>query len=98
MQEEGFIDDWNSPDICVSRLVSFCNETLRDGLQSLSVPTIHTEERLGIHLLMKSLGIDSANTGLSAASAQVVSDGSKPASKSVAQNLVSDPIAPPGRS
>jgi hypothetical protein len=57
MQEEGFIYNWNSPDIFVSRPVAFCDEALRAGLQSPSIRIRSVEERRSILHVMISLAI-----------------------------------------
>ena len=86
MQEEGLIYDWNAQDGRASRPVSFCDETLCDGLQSPSVRTPPAEEKLRILRLMESMGIDCANIGLPGAGAHVVSEVSRLASEIVSQN------------
>ncbi len=87
MQEEGLIHDWNSPDFRVSRAVTFCDETLRDGLQSPSVRTPSTAEKLRILHLMESLGIESANIGLPGAGDHVVSETTRLASEIASQRM-----------
>ena len=74
MQEEGLIYDWNFQGRRVSRPVTFCDETLRDGLQSPSVRTPALEEKLRILHLMEGLGIESANIGLPGAGSQIAAE------------------------
>jgi len=74
MQEEGLIYDWNFQGRRVSRPVTFCDETLRDGLQSPSVRTPALEEKLRILHLMEELGIESANIGLPGAGSQIAAE------------------------
>ena len=87
MQEEGLIHDWNSQGFRISRAVTFCDETLRDGLQSPSVRTPPVEEKLRILHLMESLGIESANIGLPGAGAHVVSEAARLASEIASQKM-----------
>jgi 2-isopropylmalate synthase len=74
MQEEGLIYDWNRAGVPASRFVAFCDETLRDGLQSPSVRSPRIEEKLRILHLMESLGIEHADIGLPGAGAHVASE------------------------
>ncbi len=76
MSGEDLIYDWNrEPSSPTSaRPVSFADETLRDGLQSPSVRTPPTAEKLIILHLMESLGIQSADIGLPGAGSHVASE------------------------
>ncbi len=87
MQEEGLIYDWNFQGIRTSRPVSFCDETLRDGLQSPSVRTPPIDEKLRILHLMESLEIESVNIGLPGAGSHVVSEVTRLASEIASQKL-----------
>lgn len=87
MQEDGFIYDWNSPDIPTCRPVAFCDETLRDGLQSPSVRTPPIEEKLRILHLMEDLGIEHADIGLPGAGAHVASEVGRLASEIATQRM-----------
>ena len=70
---ESLIYDWNSGPVVPDRHAAlFADETLRDGLQSPSVRTPSTEEKLRILHLIESLGIQSADIGLPGAGAHVV--------------------------
>jgi len=86
MQEE-LIHDWNFQGSGVSRAVTFCDETLRDGLQSPSVRTPPIDEKLRILHLMESIGIESANIGLPGAGAHVVAESMRLASEIASQKM-----------
>jgi 2-isopropylmalate synthase len=87
MQEEKLIHDWNSQGFRVSRTVTFCDESLRDGLQSPSVRNPSIEEKLRILHLMESLGIESADIGLPGAGAHVVAETMRLASEIASQKM-----------
>ncbi len=87
MQEESLIYDWNSRGIRAPRPVGFCDETLRDGLQSPSVRTPPIEEKLRILHLMESLEIEYADIGLPGAGSHVVSEVTRLASEIAAQKM-----------
>ncbi len=87
MHEEGLIHDWNSQGFRVSRAVTFCDETLRDGLQSPSVRNPSIDEKLRILHLMESLGIESADIGLPGAGAHVVSETTRLALEIASQKM-----------
>lgn len=76
MSEGDLIYDWNSETKASisERPVSFADETLRDGLQSPSVRSPATIEKLRILHLMESLGIQSADIGLPGAGFHVASE------------------------
>ncbi len=73
MSEGNLIYDWNAETKAGAseRHVSFADETLRDGLQSPSVRSPSTVEKLRILHLMESLGIQSVDIGLPGAGFQV---------------------------
>lgn len=75
MHEE-LIHDWNSAPGAKKRRkkVLFCDETLRDGLQSPSVRHPSTEEKIEILHLMEALGMDSADIGLPGAGGHMLRD------------------------
>jgi 2-isopropylmalate synthase len=87
MREQRFIHDWNSPSECISQSVSFCDETLRDGLQSPSVRTPPLEQELRILHLMESLEIESADIGLPGTGALVAAEALGLASEIVSQKM-----------
>ncbi len=73
---ESLIYDWNSgaETALPARPVSFADETLRDGLQSPSVRSPATDEKLRILHLMETLGIQSADIGLPGAGSHVAAE------------------------
>lgn len=75
MHEE-LIYDWNSVQSAQKRRkkVLFCDETLRDGLQSPSVRHPSPEEKIEILHLMEDLRIDSADIGLPGAGGHMLRD------------------------
>jgi isopropylmalate/homocitrate/citramalate synthase len=87
MREQGLIHDWNSPSDGLSHPVSFCDETLRDGLQSPSVRTPAVAQKLRILHLMESLGIESANIGLPGAGALIAAETLELAREILSQNM-----------
>jgi 2-isopropylmalate synthase len=89
MSEEDLIYDWNSESRSSSsaEAVAFADETLRDGLQSPSVRTPPTLEKLRILHLMESLGIQTADIGLPGAGAHVASETERLAREIVDERL-----------
>lgn len=87
MREKGLIHDWNSPSNSIPQAVSFCDETLRDGLQSPSVRTPPLKQKLRILHLMESLEIESADIGLPGAGAQVAAETLQLASEIASQKM-----------
>ncbi len=71
---EDLIYDWNSQAAAPARRASFADETLRDGLQSPSVRTPATPEKIRILHLMESLGIQTADIGLPGAGFHVAAE------------------------
>jgi 2-isopropylmalate synthase len=76
MSEREFIYDWNSEPkgVTPAKQASFADESLRDGLQSPSVRTPATAEKIRILHLMESLGIQSADIGLPGAGSHVADE------------------------
>ncbi|MBI4444896.1 MAG: 2-isopropylmalate synthase [Acidobacteria bacterium] len=72
--DEGLIYDWNLPARKIRKKVRFCDETLRDGLQSPSVRHPSTAEKLEILHLMEEIGIESVDIGLPGAGGQMSAD------------------------
>jgi 2-isopropylmalate synthase len=70
------IYDWNMQDLSVKRPVNlqFLDETLRDGLQSVSVSHPSLNEKLQIIRLMEKLGINSVNLGMAFSSSRFCKD------------------------
>jgi 2-isopropylmalate synthase len=71
------IHDWNTftgHEIPIGQHVMLNDETLRDGLQNPSVRDPSIAEKIEILHLMESLGIDTVNIGLPAASARAYAD------------------------
>ncbi|MGD8329222.1 MAG: LeuA family protein [Acidobacteriota bacterium] len=73
--ESELVFDWNNQEEQPRpSLVTFDDETLRDGIQSPSARDPEIEEKLRILHLMSDLGIDSADLGLPGASARQRAD------------------------
>jgi 2-isopropylmalate synthase len=68
------IYDWNPPDRGPRPVAMLDDETLRDGLQSPSVRTPTTDEKIDLLRRMDALGIDTADIGLPGAGASVARD------------------------
>ncbi|MCK4848010.1 MAG: 2-isopropylmalate synthase, partial [Candidatus Heimdallarchaeota archaeon] len=70
------IYDWNMQDLTVKRPsdLQFLDETLRDGLQSVSVSHPSLNEKIQIIRLMEKLGINSVNLGMAFSSSRFRED------------------------
>jgi 2-isopropylmalate synthase len=67
MSTEELVYDWNKVEpafAAPNRVISFDDETLRDGLQSPSVSEPSVEQKIELLHLMDALGIDTADIGL----------------------------------
>ena len=71
---DDLIYDWNSRPAAPVKPVSFADETLRDGLQSPSVRSPGTSEKVLLLHLMESLGIQTADIGLPGAGFHVAAE------------------------
>ena len=73
---EDLIHDWNTVSGYQppSTKIAFCDETLRDGLQSPSVTDPSIEKKVEMLHLMESLGIDAVTLGLPGAGPRAVAD------------------------